>query len=984
MADVFAALAHISSGRSVDPLRPVTVVTPSHAAGLHLRRRLARLGAFAGVRFETLPRIAELLAAGHLSGAGQAPLARPIGDYLAEVVARESRGSLENVREMPGYARTLRRIFARMRRAGIRRAADVPLASGKGDLREILRLYDAFREASAGFYDMEDLLDAAAEVCAGDPAGALPDLGDVYVVPPGPETAAGRSLVEALGQSGTRVIELDDVLTAGATHQFTIAPDPDSEAREVARSIVRALGEGTAIDEVGVFHGADSTYRVLLREALDAAGIPSTPLPGVPLVETRLGCGVLMLAELPDTGFARTAVLDFLTMAPIKRELPCGGGTAEVMTALWDNLSREAGVTRGADQWQARLGIAVQDHDRALSTLDQANDARKIAALEFARDQTGILRDVVAALVQRMEPLHGEHSADDFIDRFKEVVNAYLEPRADGYEEVMGEIDQLGSVGAIGGSLSLGSFARALRANLSAAYFRPRRLGDGVVISDYRVAAGMRFERVFLAGAYEGAFPAGPAPDAILDDGVWRWLKGHFPYAEDAQTRLDRARAAASRAVASAGDGAVSWWVPAHEAGGTRDLYPSPMMVHWHNDQSATLAGISASDLRNGIAGTARHIISPLAGRMRGPVMDPGELGLRLAVVSRKELRPPGPAHPHWRSIEMLRARHRAQFTEWDGLTGGGPLPDTISPTALEEYAACGFRYFARRVLRLRPVTEPAERDTMDPLTRGSLVHEVLEEFFRLQMSGGRPGIREAWTDADTDAVLDMARQRFEHARSRGETGHDLYADHDLRIIEADLTQFLVEDTTFRRETGGIPAGVEVDIPEAEIAGVKMRGRVDRVDRTPDGREAWVIDYKTGSSRDAIKIRDDPLQGGTKLQLPWYLSAAGSAPRATALYWYITQLGNFQQARYETTPDRERRFRETVEAIVAGIGAGVFPAVPGEFEEFYGAFRNCRYCDFRRICSVKRDLAFAAKMNDPSMEPWLAVGHAAVAEPNDA
>src|SRR5881397_1278778 len=111
MADIFAALQEISSARAADPLAPVTVVVPSHASALHLRRRLAELGPFAGVRFETVARIAELIAAGHLAGENRSPLARPIGDYIAQQVALESRGTLGRVRDLPGYARVLRQIF---------------------------------------------------------------------------------------------------------------------------------------------------------------------------------------------------------------------------------------------------------------------------------------------------------------------------------------------------------------------------------------------------------------------------------------------------------------------------------------------------------------------------------------------------------------------------------------------------------------------------------------------------------------------------------------------------------------------------------------------------------------------------------------------------------------------------------------------------------------------------------------------------------
>src|SRR5919109_963263 len=113
MPDISAALESIAASRRADPLASVTVIVPSHAAGLQLRRRLAELTPFAGVRFEMLARVAELVAAGHLAAAGRAPLARPIGDYIAEQVATESRGSLERVADLRGYPRALRRIFRR-------------------------------------------------------------------------------------------------------------------------------------------------------------------------------------------------------------------------------------------------------------------------------------------------------------------------------------------------------------------------------------------------------------------------------------------------------------------------------------------------------------------------------------------------------------------------------------------------------------------------------------------------------------------------------------------------------------------------------------------------------------------------------------------------------------------------------------------------------------------------------------------------------
>lgn len=132
VADIEATLDHVADGRAGDPLTPVTVIVPSHVALLQLRRRLAQRGPFANVRFEVVSRLAELAAASELARSGRRPMARPIGDYAAWLIARESSGALAAVAEIDGYARALR--------------------------QTIRRLFGRFRDITSSFYDDEDLL----------------------------------------------------------------------------------------------------------------------------------------------------------------------------------------------------------------------------------------------------------------------------------------------------------------------------------------------------------------------------------------------------------------------------------------------------------------------------------------------------------------------------------------------------------------------------------------------------------------------------------------------------------------------------------------------------------------------------------------------------------------------------------------------------------------------------------------------------------
>src|SRR5439155_7143967 len=112
----------------------------------------ASLGPFAGVRFETLNRIAEILGAARLAAIGRAPLARPIGDYVAQKVSSEARDDLARVATLPGFGRALRRVFRRLKRGGVIDIDALPELRDDRRLAEIFRLYGLFRARTAAFY----------------------------------------------------------------------------------------------------------------------------------------------------------------------------------------------------------------------------------------------------------------------------------------------------------------------------------------------------------------------------------------------------------------------------------------------------------------------------------------------------------------------------------------------------------------------------------------------------------------------------------------------------------------------------------------------------------------------------------------------------------------------------------------------------------------------------------------------------------------
>jgi RecB family exonuclease len=299
-----------------------------------------------------------------------------------------------------------------------------------------------------------------------------------------------------------------------------------------------------------------------------------------------------------------------------------------------------------------------------------------------------------------------------------------------------------------------------------------------------------------------------------------------------------------------------------------------------------------------------------------------------------------------------------------------------LSATSLEDYAACGFRYFCKSVLGIRAVSEPEEQDTMDAATRGTVVHRVLQRFFGEQLARGRPASFEPWTDADRVRVRELLAEELAAMRARGKAGLALYHAHDAAGLQADLDRFLREDSERRAASGARPLAFELPFAGLEAGGRRFRGSIDRVDSVGGGLLA--IDYKTGGTSGYEVTEDDPFQGGIRLQLGIYSLAAERAfrGRASGRYWFISRRGDFETVDLELTEAQRTTLGRLIEAMGAGIEAGAFPAIPGD-DAWPSGYEHCRFCDFDRVCSRRRDAVAAARAGCAEQEPWERVAHVA-------
>ena len=372
-----------------------------------------------------------------------------------------------------------------------------------------------------------------------------------------------------------------------------------------------------------------------------------------------------------------------------------------------------------------------------------------------------------------------------------------------------------------------------------------------------------------------------------------------------------------------------------------------------------------------------------------GPSVDVDEYDLCQVASLIAKKRPAGQAlylaevsDQFRQGVAAERARwQEPHFTVYDGLAasanetiGGGP----VSPTRLEEYANCPFRYFLRRVLGVDALEEPEAVVRLPALDRGSLLHHI----FHTAYSGIAAKGGEFSADALAQALAAAAQAAF---RKLPVAVPPLTWAIDQAEILADLNLFAALDAADCADAGACPALFEArfgmpprdDEEDAasteeplcvQIGGTDylFKGRIDRIDEVGAGA-ARVIDYKTGKASG----KDDKFNGGRALQLPIYLLAAkmflpGRSVEA-AEYSFATGRGEFSHVAFsgEALEARRDEFVTIIDTIVSHIEKGVFVATPD------GDKGRCKFCDLRAACCVNRDVLFERKKADPFIKGLL-------------
>jgi len=299
--------------------------------------------------------------------------------------------------------------------------------------------------------------------------------------------------------------------------------------------------------------------------------------------------------------------------------------------------------------------------------------------------------------------------------------------------------------------------------------------------------------------------------------------------------------------------------------------------------------------------------------------------------------------------------------------------PEAVfSASQLNAYGQCPWSFFARYVLRLKPLAEPTRR--LEPIWRGLFCHAVLfDVMHRLRRGGGSPfRLR--------DVPQDQLAEALEGAFAKHQ---ELWADRfpspsgllriELTQMQRHLRQYLQAERTddtlageslhFELSFGAAgsegkrtdPAStvdpVEVALPAGRV---RLAGKIDRIDRVSfEGKTGLlIIDYKTGSLPTLADIR-----AGRNVQLPLYAAAAETLLGQECMGGSFDLIGRNPGkkqvfARFKKTArgiEANSKYAEHLQEAMRNIARSVEGIRRGQFDPL--PRDKCpSYCPFKGIC----------------------------------
>lgn len=766
------------------------------------------------------------------------------------------------------------------------------------------------------------------------------------------------------------------------------APDEAREVGMVLRRIRHLILGGARPDDIVIAVRDWARYGDLLSELGRAYNLPlalhlGQPLADNPAVRTLIGA-----LELAQHDFPRRELLDLLR-SPYA-DLRGIGLTPEAVDLI-DAVSRAEIITAGKADWLEALDQWEISARRWLSQQadDPDEDHPPPPAAAYAPEHIAAARAALAAVFALLTP-----PAEAALDAWIGWIDALITPDPSDADEpgeerqrtglhlpdqvrtlqtdellVRGVIERdlaaletlmqvlrglLGAEGLIATlrpeqasrRLTWNAFLRLLRGTIDTVSVQ-RTIGrDGrVLVTSVSDARGLPHRHVFIVGLSEGIFPAPVPEDRLLLDSERDALRrAGLPLTLQSERAHDDGLFYEMLSLAGS---SLTLSRPM-----VRDGAPIPESHLWRSVRKV-LPGAALEVMR------ADQVVAP------DEVCTFAEAALAAADCVQREAAPPVYSgwlsqQPAWQRLVAARTVELRRMSSEPADQYAGRLHSADVRTALlaqftperrwsasqlNELAACGYQFFARRLLRLEPIK--ALEDGMDALQLGSLQHAILERAYRRIRA--EIGVISPEGEAEALAVLDAeANAVFADAPAMfGFRPSVLWEKERAEILQR-LRQLVTTD--FSGDALPVPRMV-LEVERAFIISrlsMRLKGVIDRIDQYGD--QVFVIDYKSSSSGGEL-YRRAALERGQNVQLLIYLMALEDrfSEGVMGYFWHLGDAKLSEPLAYDdagmTAMDAgKQHIARSLEAVMRAD----FSAQPARLTDG----KCARYCEFSHLCRV--------------------------------
>jgi RecB family exonuclease len=907
----------------------ILLVAMERSAADHVVRKYGVWNA--GIHRYSLRQLTATMAAAVLARRRLRPITILSAEALAaRVIDRAKLTYFAPVACTPGFPGALVETLTRIRLEG----KELPA----GDLRVLGSAYESALNEHALAGQVEQLKAAIEAVQSGKHSlHGLPTL----LLDLRPDNNLEREFVEALSERAERIEHVradvkrakgyktalhalqgqlfEEEVTAPAGAKGVKLFSASGEALECVEIARRVLASALPFDSCAVLLRSPGRYQPLLEDAFRRAGIPAWFTRGTVRPDSA-GRSFLALLHCAEEGLTASRFGEYLSHE--QKEHPYD----------WEKLLVDAAVIGGCERWKRRLSGLLADFQGNSSEAQDESARKRIA---WQSDRLEQLAEFALPLIERLDALRTPRSWGEWLDGLRPLAEATLD-KPEGVLDLLDELEPMRDLGAV----ALPDVVRVLTENLGTLRREPKgnRFGR-VFVGSIEEARGLVFQLVFIPGLCEGTFPKSHFDDPLLP--------GNLAELEAGERLLLRQACATAT-----GEITLSW--PRIELASGRVRVPSFYVL-----EAARAATGEALD-RRAIERAAEQGIETRIG-WPAPIdqrdaIDDGEYDLARLRPAMGGKGTPGLAAYLTKINPTLARSLRARWNRWnrkwstaDGLiltpSSDSKLLErfrlsarSYSPSALQRFARCPYSFALSALIGLFPMKKTAALERLDPLTRGSMFHEVQKRLVLLL--NGYPADQAGFAQASRDLDRVLTETAAEYAE-RLAPAIDQIWKNEVERLRADLRAWLVSVTA--DQPGWALVEPEKTFADVVIGdGWRLSGRMDLVEQSPDGT-LWVTDYKTGSYPDPPP---ETTGRGEVLQPLLYALAAQQLYPGTNIgggrLFYATIRGGYRSIYMPLTDHTREDAARVLATIDTAIANGVLPAAPRE--------DACGGCDYGVVC----------------------------------